>query len=159
MLDMDSFIERIANVAFFAEMGRPGDSVADVVYVENVQRVFIDPVESDFQGLYKYLEWLPTTSTQEDPFNTFPKAPKDLVDIRLRISKAVMQAIKRVPKDKFVFGAHDFSVAARNAACFAFRQYASECYYESGKVWSKIVDIYLSGRWPVGYAEGKIIVI
>ena len=159
MLDIEKLIDDIAQTNFFSNMGKAPDVVEGVVYIESVFRVFIEPLESDFAGAYKYLEWLPTTPTQDDPFNSFPKPPKEIADARLKASKAVMQSVKRVAKDKFVSGAHDFSLAARNAACFAFRQYVSQVYYGGDGAWSKIVGLYFSGRWPVGYAGEKLIVI
>jgi len=159
MLDVEKLIDDIARTDFFSSMGKAPDVVEGVVYVESVFRVFIEPLESDFAGAYKDLEWLPTTPTQDDPFNSFPKPPKELADARLKVSKAVMQSVKGVAKDKFLSGAHDFSLAARNAACFAFRQYVSEVYYGGDGAWSKIVGLYFSGRWPVGYAGDKLIVI
>jgi len=89
--------------------------------VESIFKIILEPVESDFEGFYKDLEWLPTSPTQQDPFTVFRKSPKELVGSRLRVSKAVLQSIKSFPKDKFVYRSHDFSIAARNAACFAFR--------------------------------------
>lgn len=159
MLDVEKLIYDIARIDFFSSMGKAPDMVEGVVYIESVFRVFVEPLESDFAGTYKDLEWLPTTPTQDDPFNSFPKPPKDLADARLRVSKAVLQSVKRGAKDKLVSGAHDFGLAARNAACFAFRQYVSEIHYGGGGAWSKIVGLYFSGRWPVGYAGGKLIVI
>ncbi|WP_156352029.1 hypothetical protein [Pseudomonas sp. NBRC 111130] len=159
MLDVEKLIDNVARTDFFSSMGKAPDAIEGVVYIESVFRVFIEPLEADFAGAYKDLEWLPTTPTQDDPFNSFPRPPQELVDARLRVSKAVMQSVKNVAKDKFVSGAHDFSLAARNAACFAFRQYVSEVYYGGDGIWSKIVDLYFSGRWPVGYAGEKLIVI
>lgn len=159
MLDIEKLIDDIARTEFFSNMGKAHDVAEGVIYIERVFRVFIEPLESDFAGGYKDLEWLPTTPTQDDPFSSFPKPPKELVDARLKVSKAVMQSVKGVARDKFVTGAHDFSLAARNAACFAFRQYVSEDYYGGGGVWSKIVELYFSGRWPVGYARDRLIVI
>jgi len=159
MLDTEKVIDGIARARFFSEMGCAPGFVEGVIYIENVHRVFVDPVESEFLGVYKDLKWLPTTPTQDDPFNSFPKSPKELVDLRIKVSKAVMQSVKYIPRDKFVSGVHDFSLAAKNAACFAFRQYMSECYYGSEGVWSKVVGLYFSGRWPVGYSKKKLIAI
>ncbi|MCE0975759.1 hypothetical protein [Pseudomonas putida] len=159
MLDFEKLTDEIGRANFFSKMGGVPDKVENIIYIESVFRVFIEPVESEFLGAYENLEWLPTTPTQDDPFKSFPKPPKDLVDLRLRVSKAVMQSVKKVPKDKFLSGAHDFSLAARNAACFAFRQYVSECYYGEESAWLRIVELYFSGRWPVGYSKNKLIVI
>ncbi|WP_236235820.1 hypothetical protein [Pseudomonas faucium] len=159
MRDVERLISDVLRASFFSKMGAAPDSASEVIFIEGVFRVFVDPVESQFLGTYQNLEWLPTTPTQEDPFHSFPKAPKDLVELRLKASKAVMQSIKYMPKEIFISGAHDFSLAARNAACFAFRQYVSECYYGSVGVWSRVVDLYFSGRWPVGYSKEKLIAI
>ncbi|WP_312352224.1 hypothetical protein [Pseudomonas sp.] len=159
MFDVDELIYEVGRTEFFSKLGCATDLKSGVIYVESIFKVFVEPVESDFEGCYKDLEWLPTSPTQQDPFNVFPKPRKELVDSRLRVSKAVMQSIKSVPKYKFVCGSHDFSIAARNAACFAFRQYVSESYYGDKCVWSKVIDLYFSGRWPVGYSRDRIIAI
>ncbi|WP_323600944.1 hypothetical protein [Pseudomonas putida] len=159
MLDFQNLFDEIGRANFFSKMGEVADKVENVIYIESVFKVFVEPVEAEFLGAYEDLEWLPTTSTQDDPFKFFPKPPKDLVDLRLGVSKAVLQSVRNVPKDKFLSGAHDFSVAARNTACFAFRQYVSECYYGEDSVWLKMVELYCSGRWPVGYSKDKLIVI
>lgn len=159
MQDIESLIKRIATTDFFSRMGCDPDPVDGVIYIRDVLKVFIEPEDSYFQGCYKNLEWLPTSPSQDDPFNSFPKPPKELVDWRISVSKAVMQSIKGSSKDKFITGAHDFSLAARNGACFAFRQYVSESYYRAPGTWSKVVELYLSGRWPAGYSGRKLIAI
>jgi len=159
MFNVDELIDQVVRADFFSKMGQASDFKSGVIYIESVFKVFVQPDERDFEGYYKYLEWLPTSPTQEDPFRAFPKPSKELMDSRLRVSEAVMQSIKSVPKDKFVFGPHDFCIAARNAACFAFRQYVSESYYGDKGAWSKVIDLYFSGRWPVGYSKDKMIVI
>jgi len=159
MLDVERLISDVLRASFFSKMGAVPDSTSEVIFIESVFRVFIDPVETQFSGAYKDLEWLPTTPTQEDPFHSFPKVPKDLVELRLKVSRAVMQSIKYMPKEVFISGAYGFSLTARNAACYAFRQYVSECYYGSVGVWSRVVDLYFSGRWPVGYSKEKLIAI
>ena len=159
MLDFEKIIDEVGRASFFSRMGSAPDAIEGVIFIKSVFRVFVEPVDSDYFGAYKDLEWLPTTPTQDDPFKSFPKPPKDLVDLRLGVSRAVMQSVKHVPKDKFLSGGHDFSLAARNAACFAFRQYMSECYYGRDSAWKKIVELYFDGRWPVGYLKDNLIVI
>lgn len=159
MWDQKKLFDDIAATQFFSRMGAPSSPEAGVVYMPGVNEVFIDPEASDFHGLYEDLEWLQGTPTDEDPFHTFPKPPKELSDVRLEVSRAVLKAVKGAAREPFIVGAHDFSQAARNAACFAFRQYVSELYYESDSHWSRIVSFYLSGRWPVGHSRGVIVVI
>jgi hypothetical protein len=93
------------------------------------------------------------------PLILFPKPSKDLVDLRILVNKAVMQSIKSAPNDRLISGAHDFGLAARDAACFAFRQHVSELYYEIDGAWSKITKLYLSGRWPIAHSKDKLIMI
>lgn len=159
MLDIVGLTDSIAATQFFSRMGCGSGSENNVIYVKDVFRVFVEPIDSDFHGYYKMIEWLPTSPTQDDPFNSFPKPPKDLVSLRIDVSKAVMRSIKAVSKEKLIVGAHDFSAAAANGACFAFRQYVSESYYGVSGAWSKVAHVYLSGRWPVGYSDDKLIVI
>lgn len=157
--DIEAISNKIRSVDFFSKMGCPPDEKNGVIYIENVRKVFIESLESDFRSLYGEVEWLPSTPTQEDPFNEFPKAPKELTDARIFVSKVVLDSVRGMAKDKFVSGAHDFSLAARNAACFAFRQYISECYYQKHGIWSRIVELYYSGRWPVGYVKQVLIAV
>lgn len=65
-----------------------------MIYIENVRKVFIESLESDFRSLYGEVEWLPSTPTQEDPFNEFPKAPKELTDARILVSKVVLDSVR-----------------------------------------------------------------
>jgi len=159
MQDVKSLISRIADTEFFSRMGCDPDSRDNVIYIRDVFRVFVEPVYSDFHGYYENLEWLPTSPYQDDPFNSFPKPPKKLVSWRIDVTKTVMQSIKVGSTVKFIAGPHDYSLAARDGACFAFRQYISESYYGVSGEWSKVIELYLSGRWPVGYSDTKLIVI
>ncbi|MGB5955775.1 MAG: hypothetical protein WBG97_10310 [Pseudomonas sp.] len=120
--------------------------------------VLIGPMAA-LSEIYKDFKWLPTAPSQDDPFNSFSKPSGDLLGRRLEVTRAVMQSTRNLPKDKFVSGAHDFSLAARHAACFAFRQYVSECHYGGESAWSSIVSLYFAGRWPVAYSADKFIVI
>ena len=49
--------------------------------------------------------------------------------------------------------------AARGGAAYAFRQYATEQYFNLGEHWRQVIELYLAGHWPVGHAPGKLIVI
>lgn len=52
-------------------MGEVADKFENVIYIESVFKVFVEPVEAEFLGAYEDLEWLPTTPTQDDPFKFF----------------------------------------------------------------------------------------
>ncbi|MCG8708032.1 hypothetical protein JHU04_001233 [Brenneria sp. 4F2] len=70
-----------------------------------------------------------------------------------------MAATRELNKADFISSPHDFSVAARNAICYAFRQLITERYFSLGGRWEKITNIYYSGHWPVGFTKEKYIVI
>ncbi len=122
----------------------------------NVGEAFVVPTGRDFIGKYKDIEWLPTSATQHDPFYEFPD---ELVDIRLRINKAVMAATQSMDSRFFKWGRHDFTTAARNGICYAFRQFAAEQYFAAGDRWEMTVSLYYAGRWPVGYWQKGLVLI
>lgn len=159
MFDIDAEIKKIESCDFFSSMGMPGVNDESTIYIANVGRVFVEPSEVEFKGRYGEIDWLPSYPTQSDPFYDMPTPPKNLSDIRVKINRAAMAATKRLDRSKFLAGPHDFSVAARNGLCFAFRQYSSECYFGVGSRWRRIVDFYYAGRWPVGYYKGGLVVV
>lgn len=159
MFSVDLEIDRIASSNFFSKMGEPCSDSGGLIYVPSVEAVFVTPSNIDFSGMYDQVEWLPTAPTQDDPFYKFTEFPKELVDIRLRINKAVMASTTGMDKSVFKSGPHDFSTAARNGICYAFRQYAAEQYFATGDRWKTIVSMYYSGRWPVGYYHNGLVII
>jgi hypothetical protein len=96
---------------------------------------------------------------QDDPFYGKQACPKGLMDMRLTISKVIMDATKDLPKDKFIYKVHDFINPARAGIGFAFRQYVTEKYFNLGNKWQEIVNIYYAGHWAIGFAKNKIIVM
>ncbi|MCC8423228.1 hypothetical protein QPK14_25695 [Photorhabdus temperata subsp. temperata] len=159
MIDINEELGQIKKTSFFSNMGLSDLQDEDVILIESVEKVFINPSDIEFKGYYKNTEWLPTSPTQEDPFYKKQDSPKDLVEIRVKINKAVMSMTKELAKGKFISGPHDFNQVARNAICYAFRQYISEKYLNLGNKWERIVKIYYAGHWPVGISKEKIIVI
>lgn len=159
MINIDSELTRIKWANFFSNMGLSDIEGNSIILIENVKKVFVEPCYTDFNGYYNDIKWLPTSMTQEDPFYGEISSPKELVDGRIKMNKAVINALRTVSKDRFIFGSDDFSLAAKNAVCFAFRQYVSEKYFNLGNNWAEIIEIYYSGHWPVGYAKEKIIII
>ncbi|WP_223542552.1 hypothetical protein [Pseudomonas sp. BF-RE-26] len=159
MIDIDKECKKIEGFEFFSSMGSVGSKDNDFLYIESVRKVFLEPSESEFDGCYEGVEWLPTSPAQPDPFYDIPKPPSDLVAMRMKVNKAVMAVAKTIDKNKFICTPHDFNLAARNAVCFAFRQYVSESYYGLGDRWLAIIKLYYSGRWPVGLVKDKIVVI
>ncbi|MBS9430889.1 hypothetical protein [Photorhabdus akhurstii] len=159
MVDTNEELEKIEKANFFSNMGLFDLHDEKIILIENVEKVFINPSDIEFQGYYKNTEWLPTSPTQEDPFYNKQDNPKDLIEIRMKINKAVMNATKGLDKSKFISKPHDFHQAARNAICYAFRQYMTEKYFNLGSQWESIVNIYYSGHWPVGISKERVIVI
>ncbi|MEO8533472.1 MAG: hypothetical protein ABI441_06975 [Flavobacterium sp.] len=159
MIDISKEISKISDAEFFSKMGAYDLHKDNLILVGNVRKAFVEPSDIDFKGLYKKTEWLPTSLTQEDPFYKKQEKPKNIIELRIEISKHVMIATKEINKDLFICSPHDFSIAARNAICFAFRQLVTERYFDLGDKWKIITDLYYAGHWPIGYANDKIIVI
>ncbi|MEY8712551.1 hypothetical protein [Mangrovibacter phragmitis] len=159
MIDIAEDLKKIENTIFFSRMGVSDINDDRVILIEDVRKVFIEPSDVEFKGFYKKTKWLPTSPTQEDPFYGKQSNPKDLLELRKEVNKCVMNATKDINKSSFISQPHDFSIAARNAICFAFRQSLTERYFKLGSKWEMIVDLYYLGHWPVGYAKDKIIVI
>lgn len=159
MIDINKEIEKISSARFFSCMGLHDIDEDHVIHVDDVKKIFIEPTEFHFNGLYKDMKWLPTSPTQNDPFYKKCDNPKDLIELRIQISKHVMDSIKNFNKEIFISPPHDFSSAARNAIGFAFRQLITERYFGLGCKWQMVVSIYYAGHWPVGYTNDKFIVI
>ncbi|MCG8708031.1 hypothetical protein JHU04_001232 [Brenneria sp. 4F2] len=68
MVDINEEIKKIEAANFFSKMGANDLHGGDVILIENVRKVFIEPLDADFKGSYKKIEWLPTSPTQDDPF-------------------------------------------------------------------------------------------
>lgn len=159
MININELIKDIERSRFFSRMGLSDIENENIILIDNVEKVFINPSDIEFKGFYEQTEWLPTSPTQDDPFYKIQGGSKELIELRIKINKAVMNATKGLSKDKFISGPQDFSLAARNGICFAFRQYVTEQYLCIGDKWSTIVDIYYDGHWPVGFTKEKLIVI
>lgn len=161
MLDLNKEIECIESTSFFSKMG-VNDIFDDfIICVENVDVAFSGLISGNdnFQKYYTAIEWLPTSVTQEDPFYPKQVMPKDLIEMRSKINKLILSKTRNMPVDLFVSSPHDFSKAAKDAVCFAFRQYLYESYFDLGNSWRRIVDIYHKGHWPIGYVKEKIVII
>ncbi len=159
MIDIKEDIYKITSADFFSKMGVQDLHEDYIILIGDVRKVFIETSDIEFKGFYSEVEWLPTSPTQDDPFYKKQINPKDVVELRKEITKCVMSATQKINKNTFISAPHDFSIAARNAICFAFRQSITEKYFNLGNKWKSIVEIYYAGHWPVGYAKDKIIVI
>ncbi|MGY5954941.1 DUF4942 domain-containing protein [Kosakonia sp. BK9b] len=159
MVDISEEIERMAQSRFFTSMGVNACNDENIILITDVKKAFVEPSDSDFQGLYKRTDWLPTSPAQDDPFYKKQANPQELMVLRKAINQCAMAATRNMDKSRFMTGPHDFSAAARNALCFAFRQLITERYFSLGHRWEVITHIYCAGHWPVGYAQHKIIAI
>lgn len=159
MIDINNVLKEIEKANFFSNMGESDIQNENVILIKDVEKVFINPNDAEFNGFYASTEWLPTSPAQEDPFYKGQTTSKALAELRIKVNKAVLNATKGLPKDKFICLPHDFSQPARRGICFAFRQYVSEKYLNLGTRWEGVVQIYYAGHWPVGFAKEKIIAI
>lgn len=144
--------QKISITLFFSNMGKGSFDDKKIIYFQSIQACF----ESSLN-----VEWLPTSPTQDDPFYIKQEYPQDLVEMRLVVSKAVIESLKAfpVPDSQFQYDAHNFKIAARNAICYAFRQYLTEKYFNYGDSWEKIIQIYYQGHFPIGFYKKKLVVI
>ncbi|MBD2800047.1 hypothetical protein ID854_06135 [Xenorhabdus sp. M] len=159
MIDINKELEKISETNFFSKMGLADIHDGNIIVIKNVEKAFIKPSNEVFNGYYKNTEWLPISHSQEDPFYGNIQNSKQLIEIRLKISKAIMCATKALNESRLKSGAYDFNHAARNSISYAFRQYISEKYLNLGDKWEKIIKIYYSGHWPIGFYNEKIIII
>lgn len=159
MFDINEELKMISNAGFFANMGKNDIKNKDIIFIGDVENAFVSPSDFEFKGLYGKTEWLPTSPTQDDPFYKKQDNPKELVDMRIKMSKVVMDKTKNLDGNNFISKPHDFKQTARNAIAYAFRQYITEKYFDLGNNWERIVKIYYKGHWPIGVAKEKIIII
>lgn len=159
MISIENELNKIDAAKFFSAMGENNLFADDILAIENVKKVFVEPSYDEFEGVYDEVEWLPSSPTQVDPFYGKISNTEEVVKFRKEINKAVLHATRGIEKDLFLCSPHDFSGVARNAICFAFRQLITEKYFSLGNKWSRICEIYYSGHWPVGFAKKNYIVI
>lgn len=144
--------QKVSITPFFSNMGMVSIDDKKIIYFQSIQACF----ESSLS-----VEWLPTSPTQDDPFYIKQEYPQDLVEMRLVVSKAVIESLKAfpVPDSQFQYDVHNFKIAARNAICYAFRQYLTEKYFNYGDNWENIIQIYYQGHFPIGFYKKKLVVI
>ena len=144
--------QKMGTTPFFSNMGNGNFDDKKIIYFHSIQACFESPLN---------VVWLPTSPTQDDPFYIKQEYPKDLVEMRLLVSKAVIESLKAfpVPDNQFQFDAHNFKIAARNAICYAFRQYLTEKYFNYGDNWENIIQIYCQGHFPIGFCKKTLVVI
>ncbi|WP_458119897.1 hypothetical protein [Paenibacillus sp. Z6-24] len=77
--------------------------------------------------------------------------------MRKQINQAVLRQTRSARPDTLVCRPHDFKTAARQAAAYAYRQYAVECYYGLGSCWQTMIRLYEAGHWPIGYSKDTLV--
>ena len=159
MINIENELNKIDAAKFFSAMGKRDLFADDILAIENVKKVFVEPSYDEFEGLYDEAEWLPSSPTQIDPFYGKISNTEEVARFRKEINKHVMHATRGMDKNIFSCSPHDFSSVARNAICFAFRQLITENYFSLGDKWSRVCEIYYSGHWPVGFTKEKYIII
>ena len=56
MIDIDEECKKIEGFEFFSNMGGCGPEDTNYIYIESVQKVFVEPSESEFHGCYHGVE-------------------------------------------------------------------------------------------------------
>lgn len=142
--------QKIQNTVFFSNMGKKDLDDNNLIQIESLESLLLSSLD---------FIWLPTSPTQEDPFYKKQINPNLLIEQRLIITQTITQQIKVMPAEMFKYKAHDFNLAAKNAICYAFRQYLTEDYFNLGEQWKEIVELYYKGHWVVGVSQEKRVVI
>lgn len=159
-MNIASKIEKIKNTDFFAHMGCPNSIDESVIWIQNIELAFIHPQAEDFYGVYDQMKWLPTSTSDPDPFYDLnSKIPEELCQFRKQITQALMVSVRSIEAKAFRYHQHDFEYAAKNALYFAFRQALVEEYFNLGERWKKIIQLYYLGHWVIGFTQDKYIVI
>ncbi|WP_129039791.1 hypothetical protein [Proteus hauseri] len=142
--------QKIQNTVFFSNLGKADLDDNNLIQFASLESLLFSSLN---------FIWLPTSLTQEDPFYHKQINPKVLIEQRLKITKMITQQIKVMPDERFKYKAHDFNLAAKNALCYAFRQYLTEVHFNLGMQWQEIVELYFKGHWVVGVSQEKLVVI
>jgi len=158
-MDLNTELEKIASARFFANMGLNDTSMTGVVFINDVREAFVEPSSTESRVLLDKAKWLPTSVTGQDPFYEKRPAPQALIEFRKHINQAVTKATRSLDTSGFSCPPHDFSLAARGAICFAFRQLMTERYFGLGDQWARITALYYAGHWPIGYTKTAIVAI
>ena len=100
MNNIDSLLQEIEGADLFSAIEKADIDLPSVILIPGVGSVFVDPVISAFEGLYDKTEWLPTSTSQEDPFYSKLDVGSELADMRKVITKAVMAATRNCDMSK-----------------------------------------------------------
>ncbi|WP_046225662.1 hypothetical protein [Paenibacillus dauci] len=168
MIHLHQELERISEVAFFSSLGQPlAEEFAAKLQPElpflhymqlpDVQETFVQPTLPEWIKLQSAVRWLPSSPTEPDPFYPAMSADPQLLDIRKQIYQAVLRQTRTARPDTLKCRPHDFTTAARQAAGYAYRQYAMERYYDLGSSWQRVIQLYEAGHWPAGYAKDTLV--
>lgn len=126
MIDINKLIKDIEQSGFVLWMELSDIQKNNTILIDNVERIFINPTNIEFKGFYEQTKQLPTSPTQDDPFFKIRGSSKELIELKIKINKALMSATKGLSKDKFISG--PMILIWHQKMAFAFRQYVSEQY-------------------------------
>lgn len=169
MMDLKHELERIAGIAFFASLGQmsteelaalisyPASPFLYNVQLPDVREAFVEPGLPEWMKLQQKIRWLPSSSTEPDPFYPASSQAPELLELRKQINQAVLRQTRSARPDTLICRPHDFTTAARQAAAYAYRQYVMERYYDLGSRWQTMIRLYEAGHWPIGYSKDTLV--
>ncbi|NHB59593.1 hypothetical protein G9F32_16500 [Acinetobacter sp. 194] len=159
MFNIDEEIKRINNSIFFSNFGINDINDSSIIFVDSLYKIFIEPKEEYFNNNYTKMDWLPSSPTQDDPYYKKIKNPPELINMKKNINKLILEKTRNIDTSLFKCQQHDFSIVAKNALSFSFRQLVVEEYFCLGNNWRKVVNLYYAGHWPFGYYKDKLFII
>ena len=159
MNTLDELREQILATNWFARVGHftPCESYRAIETLEPPQET-----EDDW-------DWLPTTSTQDDPIHQpslkeiahSQGRDKELASKIHEFYKLALVSLRKADDTNSLFhvGVHNLFPAAKGAALFAVRMAVAEIVTENQGFWCCVVSLYCEGFYPCGYSLSEVIVL
>ncbi|MEG2806180.1 hypothetical protein [Stenotrophomonas sp.] len=151
-MDVAACLQTIAETAYFSRMGQPitaGPAICARPSLAEAMRAI------DNDGF----DWMPSTPGDVDPFHGPLARPAALADLRRQLNQALMRAVPTATCAHLQLPPHDFHLVARDAAMYAYRQWALECHLGLPPHWQAVIGWYERGHWPLARAPGRLLVV
>lgn len=168
-LNLDELQSLIRRSEWFTRLGEPL-AARGYVHLSNLNAWAEGlPENSDNELIASQMEWLPSARDQPDPFAVEgARLAETDSTLHAEVGRAVLDTYKLAlaslrsfqSHPALIVGPHDFSEAARGAACYAARQAALEVLRNHPRTWCSIMRLYHAGHWPCGLIpDGRIVVL
>lgn len=149
---MHPLLQRIAQTPFFSRMGQPLPA-QEGVYAVGSLAAALQAIDNDG------FAWMPNALEDPDPFHGPLPRPAALMELRRQVNQALMRTLSAQTHASLRLPPHDFHLAARDAAMYAYRQSLTEEHLGLPPRWQEVVDLYSCGHWPLAHAPGRLLVV